>query len=407
MKINSDVHLTYCLNVHPGGTTAEMERAVFEHASEVFRLVAEATGCNGPWGIGLWLSRAVTSDLLDPARRHLFRRRLEDEGLHVATLNGFPYGEFHGRRVKDAVYRPDWSEPERLRYSCDLAEVLADLIPRGTTGTISTVPVTYAAWADEARVARAIDSLADAALRLAEIEDRTGRAVTLALEPEPDCMLETMAGAADFLETRVLPAGIVRLGRRGGLVKGEAERLIRRHLGICMDTVHEAVAGEDPLEGLSACHAAGWAVPKVQIGAALRYAGPIEGARAALGPFHDEVYLHQTRVATATGDLRFPDLPDALDTLDDRCREVRVHYHLPSSWVGTPLPGGAEAMSVLSPALLSAAIDGGTRVLEVEVYSLDLLPDADGRAHEVLADDLVRVLDMLAPSPSPSERGPG
>ena len=31
------------------------------------------------------------------------------------TFNGFPYGDFHSERVKDAVYRPDWAGDDRDR----------------------------------------------------------------------------------------------------------------------------------------------------------------------------------------------------------------------------------------------------------------------------------------------------
>ena len=44
-------------------------------------------------------------------------------GLYVFTINGFPYGPFHGQPVKAAVYRPDWREAERGRYTADLAEL--------------------------------------------------------------------------------------------------------------------------------------------------------------------------------------------------------------------------------------------------------------------------------------------
>ena len=50
--------------------------------------------------------------------------------LYVFTLNGFPYGPFHGVRVKEEVYQPDWSYPERLAYTNQLADLLR-LLPDG------------------------------------------------------------------------------------------------------------------------------------------------------------------------------------------------------------------------------------------------------------------------------------
>ena len=45
--------------------------------------------------------------------------------MYVFTINGFPYGAFHGTPVKAEVYRPDWRDPERLRYTNQLADLLA------------------------------------------------------------------------------------------------------------------------------------------------------------------------------------------------------------------------------------------------------------------------------------------
>ena len=54
--------------------------------------------------------------------------------LYVFTINGFPYGTFHGTRVKEEVYLPDWRDEERLRYTDELADLLAKLLPDGVGG---------------------------------------------------------------------------------------------------------------------------------------------------------------------------------------------------------------------------------------------------------------------------------
>ena len=81
-----------------------------------------------PLPVGLWLSRESLDDALRLPPGGL-RRKIEEMGLQVFTLNGFPYGNFHDDRVKHDVYQPDWSRPERLRYTTDLADVLIDLVP--------------------------------------------------------------------------------------------------------------------------------------------------------------------------------------------------------------------------------------------------------------------------------------
>ena len=42
-------------------------------------------------------------------------------------MNGFPYGPFHGTRVKEEVYLPDWRSDERVRYTCALADLMAEI----------------------------------------------------------------------------------------------------------------------------------------------------------------------------------------------------------------------------------------------------------------------------------------
>ena len=67
---------------------------------------------------------------------------LRANGLYVFTINGFPYGTFHGKRVKEDVYLPDWLDDERLRYTNVLAGLLAALLPDDSAleGSVSTVP---------------------------------------------------------------------------------------------------------------------------------------------------------------------------------------------------------------------------------------------------------------------------
>ena len=62
------------------------------------------------------------------------RALLAEQGLYVFTINGFPYGAFHGSPVKEHVYLPDWLEDERLVYTDRLAELLAALLPRRRRG---------------------------------------------------------------------------------------------------------------------------------------------------------------------------------------------------------------------------------------------------------------------------------
>src|SRR5678809_856540 len=112
---------------------------------------------------------------------------------YVFTINGFPYGAFHGKPVKSDVYRPDWLEPERMAYTMKLADILAAVLPDDVRGSISTVPGCFAERApDHSAVVRIADNVRRVGEYLEELDDRTGKHIMLALEPEPPCLPETL-----------------------------------------------------------------------------------------------------------------------------------------------------------------------------------------------------------------------
>ena len=72
-----------------------------------------------------------------------FQRWLDKNDCYVFTINGFPFGQFHGSRVKEQVYLPDWTSPERLEYTNLLFDLLAELLPAGVEGSVSTLPGSF------------------------------------------------------------------------------------------------------------------------------------------------------------------------------------------------------------------------------------------------------------------------
>jgi len=348
-------HLTYCLNIHPGETWEESLAAIRKYAEEVKRRVSP----EGPFGLGLRLSARAASELRP--RIASFRDYLAEAGMYVFTINGFPYGQFHGTRVKENVYLPDWSAPERLAYTEDLASVLAELLPEGVSGSISTVPIAYGKTFRE----EAVENILRAGTSLARLEAETGRRVSLAFEPEPDCLIETTDEAIRLWDTL--------------RSRADAEQLAR--LGVCVDTCHAAVEFEDPADSIRRLASAGIPVPKIQISSALVVP---RGADAAglLAPFTDEVYLHQTRVLSDGALLRFPDLPDALRAAPDG--EWRVHFHVPLHFTGD---GGLESTaSFLDEAFFAEALAPG-RHIEIETYSFDVLPGPRGDVVDSIASE--------------------
>src|SRR6185369_17750876 len=102
------------------------------------RAVKQRVAPDRPFGVGLRLSAAAATSLDTRAELASFRALLADAGLYVFTVNGFPYGRFSGAPVKEAVYRPDWLEDERLAYTNRLARILAELLPPDCDGSVST-----------------------------------------------------------------------------------------------------------------------------------------------------------------------------------------------------------------------------------------------------------------------------
>lgn len=356
-------------------------------------------------GVGLRLS-AIAAEALDTsAELEALRRFLADEQLYVFTINGFPYGPFHGERVKEQVYAPDWRAPERLAYTDRLASLLASLLPDdqpGLTGSVSTVP---GAFLEAASCLGARETIAEALLRhaahLAALERSTGRRITLALEPEPMCLMETTAEAVGFFEDHLFTAqAAARFAALSGCGASQAETLLRRHLGLCLDVCHAAVEFETPADSLGLLRGAGVAVMKLQLSSALVVPRMDAAAAAMLRRFDDGVYLHQV-VERGTGGLtRFLDLPEALAAWHGgggHGQEWRVHCHVPV-FHDAPLGCFATTQPTLLDMLTRQRDDGISPHLEIETYTWDVLPPElqVGGLDAAIAREIAWVRDRLA-----------
>lgn len=372
----STVHLAYCTNVHPAETLDGVVAQLAAHCEPVRRrLSAERLG------IGLWLARDAVGALgADPGALRRLRRELDRRKLEVVTLNGFPYQGFGARQVKHRVYRPDWTDPERLRYTSELAGLLARLLPPDVTeGTVSTLPLAWRAGFDEAAAATAHTALSELARRLDRLEEETGRSIRVALEPEPGCAVETTADALAPLAA--LP------GHR---------------IGLCLDTCHLATSFEEPAAALSALERAGIDVPKVQLSAALHAGDPGDPAvRSALAAFDEPRFLHQTRARAQDRLHGTDDLGQALvaGALPEGV-PWRSHFHVPLH--APPAPPLSSTLDVLGQAL--AVLVGGARArsrhLEVETYTWQALPAAmrpatDAQLADGIAAELAFAVDLL------------
>jgi sugar phosphate isomerase/epimerase len=386
-------HLTYCTNIHRGETWAETSAALERHLPEVKRLCCP----DRPMGVGLRLSCVAAEALGDAATLDRFCDFLRRNGLYVFTINGFPYGPFHGTRVKEDVYQPDWRFKERLAYSNRLADVLVALLPDepGLDGSVSTVPATFRPIGQTSGAIEAIvENLLQHAGHLARIRERTGRTITLALEPEPMCYLETIEEAASFFETKIFaPAPVRRFGEISRLDSPAAEGALRRHLGLCYDVCHAAVEFEDAAQSLARLERAGVGLYKLQLSAALKV--PRVDARTVekLSRFDDGVYLHQVVERRSDGTLaRYLDLGPAFAKADQaRGNEWRVHCHVPI-FLDT-LPDLATTQDFLREVLALHKKSPISRHLEVETYTFDVLPEELRRVD--VATAVARELDWV------------
>lgn len=386
MKLGSS-HLTYCTNIHPGESWAEVRLALAEHTLAVKQRVCPEAA----FGIGLRLSARAAAELLEGDRLSDFAAWLREHDLYVFTLNGFPFGPFHGTPVKDAVYRPDWSEPERTAYTDQLAEILAALVPDGEHGTISTVPGCFRPLVAPDRLDAIANNLVDQAASLWRRREAGGPSLSLCLEPEPHCMLETVAETIAFFHDRLLAATArARFAAATGCNDAQAEAALRHHLAVCLDTCHAAVEFEDARGCVEDLVRAGLTLGKVQVTTGL-HVPDIEAAAPLLRGYADAVYLHQVVVAGASGLRRFLDLPEALDA--HAAGEVergpwRVHFHVPVFLAD--LGTFTNTQAFVTDALEEIRRLDATRHYEVETYTWDVLPQShrDVPVAEAIAREL-------------------
>ncbi len=362
--------LTYCTNVHPGESWDETAAMLASDAAAV----RDAAGRPEPFPLGLRLSGAAAARLTDAAERDRFAGLVADHRFDVRTLNGFPYGAFHGEPVKEQVYGPDWADPLRLSYTLDLAHALAAVLPHGVPGSISTLPVTFKPWATPERLDAAAVHLVDAAVGLERLAREEGADVALAIEPEPCCFLETIEETVAYFEGRLF-AGPARAqaAHALGVSEAAAEAVLRSRLGVCYDVCHGAVEFETPSLAMAQLHAAGVRIPKIQLSAAVRAPGLDAPARERLSGLVEPTYLHQVVAKAGETLLRYADLPEALARgSESDGEEWRVHFHVPI--FRAEMDGLSTTQDALVDAIKAQVRHGYADHLEVETYTWGVLP---------------------------------
>ncbi|CCK26912.1 hypothetical protein BN159_2533 [Streptomyces davaonensis JCM 4913] len=346
----STVHLAYCTNVHPAETLAGVLAQLRDYCEPVRRRLGLER-----LGIGLWLAEDAAFTLIsDPDALRLLRAELAMRRLEVVTLNGFPYEGFGAQEVKYRVYRPDWAEPERLRYTANLARLLTALLPDDVReGSISTLPLAWRTSYDRRSAHTAHNALLSLAEYLDAMERSTGRSISIGLEPEPGCVVETTADAI-----------------------GPLFDIGHDRIGVCVDTCHLATSFQDPATALGNLWSADIPVVKAQLSAALHAQDPhLPEVREALRAFDEPRFLHQTRVRTTEGLIGTDDLGEALGLGGlPVTGPWRAHFHVPLHAV--PARPLTSTLPVLRDCLthLVGGSAARTHHLEVETYTWEALP---------------------------------
>lgn len=373
MKLeSSQSHLTYCMNVHPGETWEDNFSAIKTYALQV----RDGVSRGAPFGLGLRLSYNAARELYCEEKMREFKEFLGLNNLYVFTINGFPYGDFHGKPVKQDVYKPDWRTEERLEYTTILIDILSELLPEGMTGSISTLPCSYNGWVKtESERVSMLKGLVSCAEHCAIRKEKTGREIHLGLEMEPDCFLETTGEAIEYIQEKVLGIGSEMMAQKTGWSLSRVDDVMQRHIGVCFDTCHLAIQFERLEASIKRLNESGVRISKVQISSALK-ASVTKASLEQLARYNDPVYLHQVKARKVDGMMvSWPDLPEFLSDglqVAGEGAECRVHCHVPLYFTGSAGVGSTSAE--LTRSLFQRMNRYGVEHFEIETYTFGVLP---------------------------------
>ena len=368
-KLTPDQYtIGYCTNVHAGVDVTAIKQNLEQYA------VPARVACSSEQlGVGLWLPAEAAREL--DKGPEAFGSFLSDRRLQPYTINGFPYDNFHQPVVKHRVYQPAWWQSERLEYTKQLADILAQLLPESVSvGSISTLPIGWpSAVESPSQLTQAGENLRGLVTHLEQLEARTGRRIVVAIEPEPGCILDTTDDVIEWFDQH-LP-----------------DSKHRRYIGVCHDICHSAVMMECQTEVLQRLAAAGILIGKVQVSSAIvvdwesMAGGRRREAIEQLKQFAEDRYLHQTGRRTESGTFELAeDLPELLGRIPENGDPVLgdqrwvVHFHVPIflerfGHLTTSHADVLECLRTLSSPQTSIEFTGH---LEIETYAWTVLPES-------------------------------
>ncbi len=369
--------ITYCTNIHP----ARGMDAVRNSLDQFSLPLKSRLSPDRPFPLGLRLSDEESRELCIGDELPRFRDWLTERGFTIACINGFPFGPFHGGPVKDDVHRPDWRNQERVDYTIRLAHILSQLPHAGAHAGISTSPLSYKPWGETTKHDRThmTANIATGAIEFARLSQTKNLDLHLDIEPEPDGLLETAAEHIEWFNDELVPLATNEMARQLGLSTSDAENEVRKRIAVCLDTCHSAIEFEEPEATIDAYINAGVRIGRVQVSSALLVPIPADpkaraSVCAALEPFADSTYLHQTIGRHSDGStFQWPDLPEALAQLNEsQAEEWRIHFHVPIFHAGESplLTTQPQTERLIRYAIKRNACD----IFEAETYTWSVLP---------------------------------
>jgi hypothetical protein len=257
-----------------------------------------------------------------------------------------------------------------------VADVLSEVAPVGTAPSIQSPPLGFKPRVTGPDV---VDAFTAQVIRvvahLVGLQERTGRTIGLALEPEPYCFLETTDEAVAYFTNHLYSGkSAARLAKLAGIPISEAHAALRRHLGMVYDICHQAVAMEDISVSLQKLVDAGIPVFKLQEAAAIHMPRVDTGVVDALQKYADTIYLTQTKEKKDGETKMFLNLEDAFEAFkkDGADREWRTHIHVPVFL--DDLGPFRTTRFAIEEALKFHKANPVSRQLEIETYTWDVLP---------------------------------
>lgn len=380
--------LSYCTNIHPAETWLETMEALQNYVMGVRdRLLETGDHPEGKaYPIGLRLSALAARELLKGDELAKFKEWLSVNGSYVFTINGFPYGSFHGTRVKEKVFQPDWASPDRVAYTKDLFRILAEIAPASAGGSVSTLPGSHKTFHSDETAIRT--NLIEIAYFIEDLSQKHQIDLHLGLEPEPLGHFENTAETLAFF----------------GRLHAQAHSpvILAKRIGVNFDSCHFAIEFDDAEPSLDAFATAGIRLSKIHLSNALSLNPGDPAAIDAIRNFVEPTYYHQVIAQRPDATLaRFVDLPVFLDGVDSGAvssadfKDARVHFHIPLD--AQPMPPLSSTHTHVEQTLAWCQRHPlACNHFEIETYTWGVLPRNLHRpVVEQIASEYRWVLDRL------------